>query len=201
MDPTMISATLSSEDQQAILAAANTIRQKLPFLIDLNTQDRKGMQKLGNKTVGFVQKALQIANEHQSMFATTFLDEMRKDAQLLDALLPIHVAIQTIAKKIDDTAMQTGAEAYAAARTVYNLTKTPFGKAPLRQAAQDLAQQYTRKKKTQSATTKKSGAAPAAAATPATPTHPAAAPEMPPSTPIAPAPAPVTPAPAPTAHS
>jgi len=68
--------------------------------------------------------------------------------------------------------MQTGAEAYAAARTVYTTTKTPFGKAPLRQAAQDLAQHYTHKKKTKSATTSHHGNAPAASTTPATPNHP-----------------------------
>ena len=62
MDPNTISATLSTEDQQAIHAAIDTLRQKLPFLIDLNIQDRRVMPKLGDKTVGFVQKAVQIAN-------------------------------------------------------------------------------------------------------------------------------------------
>ena len=92
MDPNTISATLSTEDQQAIHAAIDTLRQKLPFLIDLNIKDRRVMPKLGDKTVGFVQKAVQIANEHPQMFATAFLDEMHKDAQLLDLLLPIRLS-------------------------------------------------------------------------------------------------------------
>jgi len=152
MDPNTISATLSTEDQQAIHAAIDTLRQKLPFLIDLNIKDRVGMSKLGDKTVGFVQKAVQIANEHPQMFATTFLDEMHKDAQLLDLLLPIRLSVKTLAKKIDDTAMQAGAEAYAAARTVYTVTKTPFAKAAMRQASDDLAKRYGRKRKTEQAT-------------------------------------------------
>ena len=93
MDPNTISATLSSEDQQAIHAAIETLRQKLPFLIDLNIKDRVGMPKLGDKTLGFVQQAMQIANEHQPLFPAGFLDEMRKDAQLLDTLLPIRLSI------------------------------------------------------------------------------------------------------------
>jgi hypothetical protein len=90
-------------------------------------------------------------NEHPQMFAAAFLDEMRKDAQLLDVLSPIQLAIQTLAKKLDDTAMQVGAEAYAAARTVYTVTKTPFAKAAMRTASDDLAKRYGRKKKAEPA--------------------------------------------------
>ena len=170
MDPNTISATLSTEDQQAIHAAIDTLRQKLPFLIDLNIQDRRVMPKLGDKTVGFVQKAVQIANEHPQMFATTFLDEMHKDAQLLDLLLPIRLSVKTLAKKIDDTAMQAGAEAYAAARTVYTVTKTPFAKASMREASDDLAKHYSRKKKAAADTPTQSPTTPATP-TPAPTTH------------------------------
>lgn len=152
MDPHLISATLPPEDQQAISAAIETLRQKLPFLIDLTIADRRALPKLGDKTQAFVQKAVQIANEHQQIFPTAFLDEMRKDAQLLAVLSSIQLAIHTLAKKIDDTTMQTGAEAYAAARTVYTVTKTPFARAAMRTASDDLAKRYGRKRKTDSST-------------------------------------------------
>jgi hypothetical protein len=72
---------------------------------------------------------------------------MQNDANLLDALAPIRVAIDALQKKIDDTSTQVGAEAYAAARTVYTLTKTPYASAVLRSASEDLAQRYGRTKK------------------------------------------------------
>src|SRR5438552_6165555 len=93
------------------------------------------------------------------------LDEMHKDAQLLDLLLPMRLSVKTLAKRIDDTAMQTGAEAYAAARTVYTVTKTPFAKAAMRQASDDLAKRYGRKRKTEQATPEPP-AAPASIPTP-----------------------------------
>src|SRR5437016_2713860 len=130
MDITTISATLSPDDQQAIRAAVETLHQKLPFLIDLTMDYRRAIAKLGDKTQGFVQKAWEIANEHEHMFAQAFLDEMRKDAQLLDALSPIERSIQTPAKKLNDTKMQVGAEAYAAARTVYLVTGSGRLKSP-----------------------------------------------------------------------
>src|SRR5207249_2145442 len=134
MNPNLISATLSPEDIQAITVALDTLRQKLPFLIDLTTEQRTAMAKLGDKTQAFVQKAVEIANEHQNLFAPAFLDEMRKDAHLLVDLSPILLAVGTIAKKLDDTTMQAGAEAFAAARTVYAVTKTPYAKAAMRTA-------------------------------------------------------------------
>jgi len=43
---------------------------------------------------------------------------MRKDAQLLDTLSPIALAIRALAKKSDDISMRLGIEAFAAARTL-----------------------------------------------------------------------------------
>ena len=153
MDLHLISAALSPEDQQAINGAVETFRQKLPFLIDLTTTQRSRMAKAGDKTTAFIRKAVEIANEHPQMFAAAFLDEMRKDVQLLDTLSPITLAIDTLAKKLDDTTMQLRAEAFAAARTVYTVTKTPFAKAALRTASNELARRYGRNKKTDAAET------------------------------------------------
>ena len=70
---------------------------------------------------------------------------MRKDAQLLVGLSPIRLAIDLLQKQIDDTVVQLGAEAYAAARTVYAVTKTPYAGAILRTAAEDLGKRFGRK--------------------------------------------------------
>jgi hypothetical protein len=64
---------------------------------------------------------------------------MRK---LLDDLSPISLAIRLLAKKLDDTGIQVGAEAFAAARTVYAVTKAPFAKAVLRSAADELGKRW-----------------------------------------------------------
>jgi hypothetical protein len=151
MDPNLLSATLSHEDQQAILAALNTVLQKMPFLIDLTTRDRRKLFKLGDKSEPFVRKALEVATHHETMFSTRFLQEMQKDAELVDALAPIRVAVDALQKKLADTTMQAGAEAFAAARTVYSLTKTPFGNAALRTASDDLYQRFRRPKQNKTA--------------------------------------------------
>ncbi len=142
MDTHLINSTLSPEDRQAIGAAIDTLRQKLPFLIDLTVPERRRMPKAADKTRAFIRKAVDIANEHPQMFASAFLDEMRNDAKLLDDLSPISLAVRLLAKKLDDTGMQVSAEAFAAARTVYAVTKTPFAKAALRTAADELGKRW-----------------------------------------------------------
>jgi hypothetical protein len=42
-----ISASLAPADKEAIIQAIATIREKLPFLIDLNTEDRCTIVKMG----------------------------------------------------------------------------------------------------------------------------------------------------------
>ncbi len=160
MDTNRISATLSATDQEEVMTAISAIRQKLPFLIDLSTAERTAMSKLGDKSQAFVKKAVDIALQHPNILSSPFVDEMRKDAQLLDSLSPIRLAIDLLQKQVDDTAVQVGAEAYAAARTVYAVTKTAVAEATLRTAADELGKRFGRRAK---ATAAPNGAAPAPA--------------------------------------
>ena len=47
MNPNRVSATLPTADQEAVMSAIEAIRQKLPFLIDLTSNEPTGMAKLG----------------------------------------------------------------------------------------------------------------------------------------------------------
>ncbi|HYR85730.1 MAG TPA: hypothetical protein VE422_16690 [Terriglobia bacterium] len=151
MNTNRVSATLLTADQEAVMTALGVIREKLPFLIDLTTAERVILPKLGDRTQPFVKKAVDIALQHPELLPAEFLDEMRKDAQLLESLSPIRLAIDLLKKQVDDTAVQVGAEAYAAARTVYAVTKTPYAKAILRTAADDLGKRFGRKSRTATA--------------------------------------------------
>jgi len=148
MNPNRVSATLSKTDEEVVMTAVATIRQTLPFLIDLTTAERVEMPKLGPRTQIFVKRALEIGTQNSALLPVSFLEEMRKDARLFEALAPIQLAIDQLQKQIDDTVMQVGGEAYAAARTIYAVSKTPFAEAPLRAAAEDLGKRFGRKPRT-----------------------------------------------------
>jgi hypothetical protein len=171
MNPNLVSAVLSNEDQQAVLAAIDTILGKMPFLIDLSTTDRMSMAKLGDKTKAFVGKAIEVATHNNEMFSAGFVQELQKDSTLLEVIGPIRVAVDALQKKIDDTTMQIGGEIFAAARTVYSVTKTPYGNAVLREVSNDLSQRFSRSKPSPAP----APPIPAPAPAPAASTQPAAA--------------------------
>ena len=160
-----ISAALSTTDQETVMQAIATIREKLPFLIDLTRNERVSLTKLGDKSQGFVKRAFELATQSTDLIPQTLIDEMRKDTELLDRFASIRLAIDLLQKQIDDTVTQVGAEAYAAARTVYAVTKTPFAHATLRTASTDLGKTF-RKRSTATA------ADPQGSSEPPSPAHP-----------------------------
>ena len=108
-----VSATLTTEDKQAILKAIATIRAKLPFLIDLTPDDRRSLPKMGDKSRAFVKKAAEIAQQNEGILPRAFdLDEMLRDVQLSEDLYPILLALGQLHELLDDTYLTVGSEAY-----------------------------------------------------------------------------------------
>jgi hypothetical protein len=67
-----ISATLGEAERQAVFAAIQTIRQKLPFLIDLTPEERRALPRFGEKSRGFVEQALQVAEQNPDIPPRSF---------------------------------------------------------------------------------------------------------------------------------
>ncbi|MEH1970794.1 MULTISPECIES: hypothetical protein [unclassified Nostoc] len=124
MSTTSISATLAQTDRDAVLQAITTIKEKLPFLVDLSSDDRKTLPKMGDKSRAFVSIALEVAAQNPEFLPRSFdLDEMRKDVQLYEALYPVLLSLTQLQELVDDTSLAVGSEAYAAALQVYNYAK------------------------------------------------------------------------------
>jgi hypothetical protein len=106
------------------------------------------MPKVGNKTRSFVRKALDVATQNPGVLPATFdLDQMRTHTQLFEDLAPIKLAVDQLKKQLDDTVIGTGHQAYTAARDVYAVAKSRFGRAQLETAATDLGRLFRKTKK------------------------------------------------------
>ncbi len=93
MTDNLISARLAVADRAAVPDAIQTIRTKLPFLIDLTPEERKSLPRLGDRSHAFVSKALELATQNYDILPRSFdVEEFRKDVELLDALRPILTA-------------------------------------------------------------------------------------------------------------
>jgi hypothetical protein len=147
-----ISANLSASDRLAVMEAIATIRQKLPFLVDLTAEERKTLPKLGDKSRAFVVKALEVGTQNPDFLPRSFdLDEMRRDIELFEALYPILLSLTQLQELVDDTAVAVGSEAYAAGLMVYNYAKASGKGTGLDSMVNDLGRRFARKTKRVSA--------------------------------------------------
>ncbi|BCL36864.1 hypothetical protein [Nostoc sp. MS1] len=148
MPESKVSAKLTPADREAVMQAINTIKEKLPFLVDLTTEERKSLPKLGDKSRAFVSKALEIATQNPDFLPRSFdLDEMRRDIELFEALYPILLSLTQLQELVDDTSVAVGSEAYAAGLMVYNYAKASGKGAGLDSMVDDLGRRFARKSK------------------------------------------------------
>ncbi|MGC1374778.1 MAG: hypothetical protein WA821_01055 [Anaerolineales bacterium] len=146
MSNNRVSATLSPADQKAVLDAIATIKQKLPFLVDLTPDERHGLPRLGDKSRAFVSKAAQVAAQNPDFLPRSFdVDEMRRDADLFEALQPIDLALTQLQELLDDTLVEVGGEAYAAALAVYSYAKNSGQGQALDSVADELSRRFAHK--------------------------------------------------------
>jgi hypothetical protein len=146
MPENRVSAILSDADKEAVMAAIKTIRDKLPFLIDISTEDRANMLKMGDKSRAFVQKTMELVNQNDGFLPRSFdVDEMRKDINLLNDLYPILQGLNQLQELVDDTVMVVGSEAYAAALITYRYAKDAGAGDGLDAIVDDMGRRFARK--------------------------------------------------------
>jgi len=146
------SVSLSDADLAAILGKVNELKALLPMMPDLTPLERRRMSKLGTKTRGFADLALETAKVDtgvlpQSVSLDTFVaqDELLRDLSLVQA----HVT--DLKYKLDDALFLIGNYVFGVSRTVYALMKTDAAKAKLQEQKAAMKQRFA-KVKSQSTT-------------------------------------------------
>ncbi|MFN0120436.1 MAG: hypothetical protein ACKV2V_08040 [Blastocatellia bacterium] len=141
-----LSVTMSAEDIEAAITALNTIRERMPFLISLTSQERRSLSKGGDRSQGFISKAIELATLNPSMLPPSFsLEELKKDYELYLALQPIVMALQQLRSQLEDTILQANAEAYNYARQVYAYAKAAGKDAGIEPSVEDMGRFFHRK--------------------------------------------------------
>jgi len=155
VSPVPFNATLSQAALDAVLTSIATIRQHLPFLIDLTATGRKSLSKLGDKTHAFVKKAVDIAAQHPDILpASHSVEDVRNSAELFQSMGTIRLALEQLSSQVYDTTLKVGSDAYALARTIYAATKSPIAGPRLSTAADNLGRRYGRKTRAATAAAK-----------------------------------------------
>ncbi len=144
MNETHITLTVSPTQVDSILANLKAITDSLPDLIELNSDQRKSMAHYSDKDLGFIQKSLQIAEQHPEIFPSSFnLDSMQRDVDSLQKLNTLLHAIVLLSAKFQDSRFAAGNQSISQARTVYQFVKTHHKlTGTLEDAVANLAKQY-----------------------------------------------------------
>ncbi len=117
--------TISAEEKAQIQEALKTIETVLiPKLKTLTVEERKGLLKMGDKTLAFTTKTLDYANSKPE-YIPSFMDanEFKVDMEAISELRPIFNSVNLILEALDDSIMLSGSEAYTAALMYYNNVK------------------------------------------------------------------------------
>lgn len=119
-----ISVTINATAEQAILAAIATIETNLPYVVNLSADERQYLPKMGDKSIAFVNKALEYAKQNPSV-VPSFLDlvELEKDVTAVTALSKVVYPLRQLLEKLDDTVLLSGSEAYTEALVFYTALK------------------------------------------------------------------------------
>ena len=148
MNETHITMTINPPQVEAVLVNLKTITDILPDLIELNADQRKSMAHYSDKDLGFIQKAMQIAEQHPEIFPSSFtLQTMQRDVATLQQLNTLLHAVVLLSAKFQDSRFAAGNQSLSQARTVYQFVKTHHQlTGTLEDAVADLAKQYSHTK-------------------------------------------------------
>lgn len=116
-----ITASLTQADKTAIRQAIKTIYDRMPMLINLSEDERKGRLVLGDKSVAFAQKVVEYTKSHpQFMPGDVSIPELQKDFELFEDLIWLLQQLRPLVSAVEDTELAVGTEAYYAVLAYYN---------------------------------------------------------------------------------
>lgn len=128
-----IAVSIPAADLAEIRGAIGVLRAKLaPHLMSLTPQDRQELPKMGDRTIGFVQKAYEYGTRHSEL-APGFLDfqALETDVKAVELLRELSMSLDPLNEALSDSLTLSGSEAYQGALLFYgNVKAAAKAKAP-----------------------------------------------------------------------
>jgi hypothetical protein len=139
-----ISAQLNEQDLATIEAAMETIKNHLPFLVNLTAAERHDLFKMGDKSLAFVSNGIVAARQNQEILPSSFdLAEFTRDFELAQALNDILGRLKQLTEEVDDTLLAVGSEAMRSSLSVYDYVKAAAKHQPgLKGVAEQLGERF-----------------------------------------------------------
>lgn len=121
----LVSGSISDETVTTVKTKLGEIATALPFLIVLSATERKKTRVMGQKSVEYVNLALNGAESFSEYLLSSFdKAELAKDIAVINKLCKIRVDVASLLEKLDDTIYGASVDAMQAANEVYDYLKT-----------------------------------------------------------------------------
>jgi len=109
-------------DVKTILTSAKDVL--FPYMSTLSNEDRRGLPKMGEKSLSFVTKSYELCQQHPELMPGYLnVEDFKIDVADATGLLPIKDLLTQLLDMVNDTAMLAGSEAYSQALLFYNNAK------------------------------------------------------------------------------
>ncbi len=123
--PNMISTTISDKDLKDILTCIHGIDEKLSDLVTLTEEELTALPKTRKNTIEFVKESLKLAEKYPDLVPKNIdIGEVKKDVELIKAIDMILGSLKALVKKLEDSEILAGSEAYLPSLAIYNAVKT-----------------------------------------------------------------------------
>lgn len=119
-----ISAEITAEAMDLLEQNLREVETNLSFTVNLSPEERSTLPKMGDRSVAFVDKALDLSLKHPDL-VPRYLDvaELQRDLELARKLKRLLNILEPLTERVSDTYIAAGAEAFAAARNFYRSVK------------------------------------------------------------------------------
>jgi hypothetical protein len=132
----LISTSFSTDDLAAINAAVATLEEKLAGLIELSVDERRGLNKMGDKTEAARRQTLVVLTQNRRILPPSFdFAEAERALATFDQLRPLAVRIKQRADRVADIEMALGSDILSSALEGYAMAKAAGKGARRRQLA------------------------------------------------------------------
>ena len=146
MPQNLISLTLTEADHAAIADALSTLESKLSGLISLSADERRSLNKMGEKSETFCRRTLVAMSENPGLIpADVDVAEAQRDMAQFDALRPHIARLTKLLGRAEDSEMALGSDAMVTALEGYALLKVLGKGSGLDALRRDMSTRFTRK--------------------------------------------------------
>ena len=146
MPQNLISLTLTEADHAAIADALSTLESKLSGLISLSADERRSLNKMGEKSETFCRRTLVAMSENPGLIpADVDVAEAQRDMAQFDALRPHIARLTKLLGRAEDSEMALGSDAMVTALEGYALLKVLGKGSGLDALRRDMSVRFTRK--------------------------------------------------------